>query len=222
MTDKPVIVTIDGPAGSGKSTVSKMLAKRIDAQFLDTGAMYRAVTVASLDAGIDLTDQNAMLEVLKSTDFDFSIVDDKTIVTVNGTDATDRIRTPQVTENARYAARAGSIRAELVEMQRQFAKKFPRIVTEGRDQGTVAFPNAQFKFFLNADVTERAKRRHLELAAKGIDVDINELADQITSRDLSDINRTDGPMIKADDAVEIDSTNLDAAGVVNKMLDYIS
>lgn len=221
MTASPMIVTIDGPAGSGKSTVSKMLAKRIDAQFLDTGAMYRAVTVASLDRGIDLSDSSAMLDVLKSTDFDFSVVGDRTIVTIDGIDATDRIRTPEVTENARYAACVANIRTELVDMQRRFAKKFPRIVTEGRDQGTVAFPDAAYKFYLNADVTERAKRRQSELKSKGIEMDIDELSDKITSRDLSDINRSDGPLKKASDAIEIDSTSLSAEQVVAKMLEHI-
>ena len=221
MTASTSIITIDGPAGSGKSTVSRMLANRIGARFLDTGAMYRAVTLAAIDKGVDLTDQTALLGVLKETDFKFSIADDTMIITIDGIDATETIRTPEVTENAKFIARAGNIRSELVTMQREFAEHNAPMVTEGRDQGTVAFPDAEYKFFLIADVNERAKRRQSELAQKGIDIELDELVNQITTRDESDINRTDGPMIKADDAIEIDTTNIDAQGVVNKMLEYI-
>lgn len=217
-----MIITIDGPAGSGKSTVSRMLANKIDAKFLDTGAMYRAVTLAAMEKDVELTDQNALLTVLKETAFDFQLADDTMKVIIDGEDATEQIRSPKVTANAKYIANAGDIRAELVKMQRAFAKQHQPIVTEGRDQGTAAFPDAEYKFFLIADPMERAKRRHTELAAKSIDVDINELAEQINKRDYSDINRTDGPLIPAGDAIEIDSTALDAEGVVSKMLEYIS
>jgi CMP/dCMP kinase len=221
MTNSSLTVTIDGPAGSGKSTVSRMLAKRIGAVFLDTGAMYRAVTLAAMNKGVDLADQSALLDVLKGTDFGFSVADDTMIVLVDGVDATETIRTPTVTENAKYIACAPNIRTELVEMQRLFAKQNSRVVTEGRDQGTVAFPDADYKFFLVADITERAKRRKRELADKNVDVELDALTKQIADRDASDINRSDGPLIKADDAIEIDTTNINANGVVNKMLEYI-
>ena len=216
-----MIVTIDGPAGSGKSTVSRMLAKKIDAKFLDTGAMYRAVTLAALEKETDLTDQAALLNVLKETNFEFRLADDTMQVKIDGKYATEQIRSPRVTANAKFIANAPGIRAELVNMQRNFAKKHQPIVTEGRDQGTAAFPDAEYKFFLIADPMERAKRRHAELAEKGIEVDINELAEQINKRDHSDRNRTDGPLVAAEDAIQIDSTSLDAEGVVNKMLEFI-
>ena len=215
------VITIDGPAGSGKSTVAKMLADKVGARFLDTGAMYRAVTLAAMNAQTDLTDQIALLEMMKRTDFKFHLAGSCLEVKIDGEDATEAIRTPEVTASVRFIASAGEIRTELVGLQRQFAENLKRVVTEGRDQGTVAFPNADYKFFLVADVMERAKRRHAELIAKGIDANLDDIAKAIEKRDASDINRTDGPLIAADDAIHIDSTSLDAQGVVDAMLSHI-
>jgi len=221
MNEKPLIITIDGPAGSGKSTVSKMLARKIDAEFLDTGAMYRAVTLAAMNKHADLSDENSLLAVLNETDFEFQVENHLLKVIIDGKNATEAIRTPDVTANVKYIASASGIRSELVRLQQKMAAKLGCVVTEGRDQGTVAFPNADYKFFLIADVSERARRRHAELIEKGLDAQIEKIESDIAKRDDSDINRTDGPLIAAEDATEIDSSNLDAEGVVQAMLKYI-
>lgn len=216
-----MIVTIDGPAGSGKSTVSKLLAEKLGGTFLDTGAMYRAVTLAAIAEDVDLEDEDALFDVMEGKEFEFETHKGVMEVRINGIDATEGIRRPDVTENIKYIARAGKIRGRLVEMQRKFAANHDKIVTEGRDQGTVAFPDADHKFYLIADVGERARRRHEELAAKGVNIDLEVLENDIRKRDGSDIERENGPLKMAEDAIEIDSTNLDVAGVVNKIFEHI-
>ncbi|MFC1737929.1 (d)CMP kinase [Planctomycetota bacterium] len=213
-----LIITIDGPAASGKSTAARLLAERLRARFLDTGAMYRAVTLAAMKAGVDMTDDKQLLAVLENTEFRFSEKEGKVIVYIDGSDVTERIRQPQVTANARYIASAEKIRQKLVEMQRQFAADYQRIVTEGRDQGTVAFSDADIKFYLDADVEERAKRRQAEMAAKGITDGLDRIRQAIEHRDRSDESRTAGPLKPADDAVIVDTTNLSIEEVVEKLL----
>ncbi|MHC4237233.1 MAG: (d)CMP kinase [Planctomycetota bacterium] len=215
-------VTIDGPAGVGKSTVARMLADRLDAVFLDTGASYRAVTVAAMQQGIDLTDIQRILEMMDQTVFDFRHEGDVLRVSINGQDVTSTIRNPQVTENVRHIAAQPQLRSRLVALQKKFAARFDKVVTEGRDQGTVVFPEAQFKFFLTADPQERTRRRHEELKAAGKQVDFDALHEQIALRDASDENRIVSPLKPADDAVHIDTTNIDASGVVNRMLEVIN
>lgn len=216
-----MIVTIDGPAGSGKSTISKLLAKELDATFLDTGAMYRAVTLAAIADDVNLEDEDALFGVLESKEFEFITHNGRMEVKINGIDATEGIRRPDITENIKYIAKAAKIRKKLVDMQRKFAEKHEKIVTEGRDQGTVAFPNADYKFFLIADVEERARRRHAEFTEKGVNIDLKVLENDIRKRDESDTTRKNGPLIKADDAIEIDSTKLDVEAVVKKILQHI-
>ena len=216
-----MIVTIDGPAGSGKSTVAQLLAKRLDASYLDTGAMYRAVTLAALQLGVDMTDELQLLQVLDKTDFKFRMREGKIFVAINGLDVTERIREREVTANARYAASAEKIRARLVQMQRNFALGQDKIVTEGRDQGTVAFDDADFKFFLKAEETERARRRMLELQEKGVEVTLEQVQKDIENRDKSDRNRNVGPLKPADDAKIIDTTDMSVEEVVVKLLSYI-
>jgi cytidylate kinase len=217
----PFFITIDGPAGVGKSTVARMLAKELSAVFLDTGASYRAVTVAAMNAEIDLNDTPAVLEMVDRTVFDFKHEGDVLKVAINGQDATLAIREPQITENVKHIAGQPQLRSRLVELQKLFAAQFDRVVTEGRDQGTVVFPEAQFKFFLVADPKERTRRRHEELKAAGKEMDFDTLHDQITQRDASDQNRPVSPLKPAEDAIHIDTTHIDAAGVVNRMLEVI-
>jgi cytidylate kinase len=143
-------------------------------------------------------------------------------IAINGQDATFAIREPQITENVKHIAGQPQLRSRLVELQKKFAAQFDKVVTEGRDQGTVVFPEAQFKFFLVADPKERTRRRHEELKAAGKEMDFDALHEQITQRDASDQNRTVSPLKPAEDAVHIDTTNIDAAGVVNRMLEVIN
>jgi cytidylate kinase len=212
-----LIVTIDGPAASGKSTVARLLAERLAASFLDTGAMYRAVTLAAMQAGADMTDEGRLLDVLKESNFQFEIKKGKMTACINAADVTDLIRLPEVTINARHIASAAKIREELVHMQREFATKHERIITEGRDQGTVAFPDADIKFYLTAALPERARRRQAELGAKA-DMSFEQIQKALEERDKSDQSRGVGPLKPADDAVVIDTTDLSIEEVVEKLL----
>jgi cytidylate kinase len=202
----PLVVTIDGPAGSGKSTMSRQLAARLGATFLDTGAMYRAVTWAALQDHVNLEDAAQLTAVVDRHRFQFEVADDAMQVTVDGVDVTAQIRDPALTGSVRHVAVCGPVRAKLVEMQRRFARRFGRIVTEGRDQGTVVFPDAQVKFFLTADVAERARRRQAELEAAGQKTDFDQLRQAIASRDQSDESRSVGALKPAADAIVVDTT----------------
>jgi cytidylate kinase len=215
-----LIVTIDGPAASGKSTVARLLAEKLDASFLDTGAMYRAVTLAAMQAGINMSDEDELLNVLDNRKFQFVAKKTKMTVSIDSTDVTERIRQPDVTTNAKHIADAPKIREKLVEMQRQFATEENKIVTEGRDQGTVAFPEADIKFYLTAQASERAKRRAKD-EGRTTKEEIEQIQKDIEERDKSDQNRAVGPMKPADDAIVIDTTDLTAEEVVEKLVEYI-
>ena len=216
-----LIVTIDGPAASGKSTVARLLAEKLDASFLDTGAMYRAVTLAAMQAGIDLSDEQKLLEITQTCDFQFSVEAGKTTVYLDNVDVTDQIRDPEVTANARYIAGAPDVRSELVRMQRQFAAGQEKVVTEGRDQGTVAFADADVKFFLTADAGERARRRQADAKAKNHGRTLEQIQEAIEERDKSDRNRAVGPLKPAEDAIVVDTTALAIDEVVEKLLGFV-
>jgi len=217
-----LVVTIDGPAASGKSTVAKTLAEKLNASFLDTGAMYRAVTLTAMDAEIDIENEKKLLDFVNNTKIRFVAQKNSMRVWVNDIDVTEKIRQPEVTANARYIAASPKIREKLVQMQRDFAAAQKKIVTEGRDQGTVAFPNAHRKFFLTADVEERARRRQAEIKDKGENQTLEQIQKAIERRDKSDEDRTVGPLKPADDAVIIDTTNLTVEEVVKKILSYMN
>jgi len=202
-----LIVTIDGPAGSGKSTMARLLSERLGATFLDTGAMYRAVTLAAVRDGVDLSDERQVLDVVQKHKFDFEAAQGKMLVRIDGQNVTESIRDSELTAKVRHIAAAPRIREQLVTMQRAFASRHDKIVTEGRDQGTVVFPDARVKFFLTADPAERARRRAAELQAKGAAVDMEQLRQAIDARDKSDENRAVGPLKPAPDAVRIDTTD---------------
>ena len=218
---KNFIITIDGPAASGKSTVAKLLAKKLGAGFLDTGAMYRAVTYAAMQSNIDLTKEEQLLDIIERKQFSFSIENNSMVVHLDGVDITELIREPNVTANAKYIASAPLVRRKLVQMQRQFASEHKAIVTEGRDQGTVAFPNADVKFFMSANPQERARRRLAELNAKGLNENLEQIQESIEKRDKSDMERNVGPLKPADDAIIIDTTELDIEQVVEKLLGIV-
>lgn len=216
-----LVITIDGPAGSGKSTVARKLAERLHASFLDTGAMYRAVTLAAMKAGVDINNEKKVLDVLRTNKFEFAAGKGVMTVLINGIDVTEQIRTPTVTANVKYVASAAKLREKLVEMQRQFAADEERIVTEGRDQGTVAFSDADVKFFLTADIDERARRRQIELQAKSEKIGFGEVRNAVEQRDKSDQSRAVGPLRPAADAIVVDTTDLSIEDVVERLLSDI-
>ncbi len=216
-----LIVTIDGPAASGKSTAARLLAEKLGASFLDTGAMYRAVTLAAMHEGVNLNSEEELLAVLQKSRFKFSIKEGKMMISIDGADVTEPIRRPDVTANARYIARAPKVREKLVEMQRQFASDHEQIVTEGRDQGTVAFPDADVKFFLAADSIERARRRRAELLARGSRESLEKIQKDIEERDKSDRDRDVGPLKPAANAIVVDTTDLNIDEVIEKLLNLV-
>ncbi len=215
------VITIDGPAASGKSTAARLLAERLGASFLDTGAMYRAVTLAAIEAGVDMSYEEELLGVLEKRDFQFSIREGWMMVNIDGIDVTDQLRSPDVTANARHIASTVKLREKLVKMQRQFAAEQKKIVTEGRDQGTVAFSDADIKFFLTAETAERARRRHAELLAEGISGSLWQTQKAIEERDKSDQSRDVGPLKPASDAIVVDTTDLSIEEVVEKLLSCV-
>jgi cytidylate kinase len=211
------VVTIDGPAAGGKSTVARRVAEQLSATFLDTGTMYRAVTLAAVRDDVDLNDEGQLVEVIARHRFRFEAAAEKTAVLIDGADVTEAIRAPELTAQVRPVAAAAPVREKLVAMQRAFAARHDRIVTEGRDQGTVAFPEADAKFFLTATATERARRRAAELADQGIDADAGQIRQAIEARDRSDRDRATGPLRPAPDVVTIDTTDLSIDEVVSRV-----
>ena len=207
-----MIVTIDGPAGAGKSSVARLLAQRLGFEFLDTGAMYRAVTLAALGHHVDLTDQAALEKLVAGLSLEMP----PGRVLLDGEDVTARLRTAEVTAASGAIANSAPVRRRLVEMQRAIAQG-RNFVCEGRDQGTVVFPNAVCKFFLTADPVERARRRHLEMLARGEGVRFEEVLAAQQARDARDAARDIAPMTPAADAVVLDTTDLTLEQVVDAM-----
>ena len=201
-------VAIDGPAGSGKSTISKLLAKKLGYVHIDTGAMYRAITIEAINRGIDLKDRNAYGFI---DNVDIKYVSDR--IYLNGKDVSEEIRMPYVTENVSMVSSIPYVRQRLCDLQRKVAKE-GLIVMDGRDIGYNVLPDADVKIFLVASIEERTKRRALELEAKGIQVNFEELKDDLVRRDYADSNRDTSPLKKANDAILLDTTELSIEEVV--------
>ncbi|HOY10111.1 MAG TPA: (d)CMP kinase [Candidatus Omnitrophota bacterium] len=215
------VITIDGPAGAGKSTVAKNLARELQYSYLDTGAMYRALTLKAIRTGCDLTDETALVRCAQATAIELRCVPALGLrVFLDGEDVSEDVRTAVVTNNTFYIARAPAVREILVGWQRKMGRS-QNVVVEGRDVGTVVFPEATFKFYLDADFEERVQRRFKELADKGVHVDGARLRAELQERDQKDLSRAVGPLRRADDAVVIDSTRLSIDAVVEKMLGII-
>ncbi len=207
-----MIVTIDGPAGAGKSSAARLLARRLGFEFLDTGAMYRAVTLAALRAGCDVGEADHLGGLLDAMHLELP----PGRVLLNGEDVTGAIRTPDVTALTGRTADSALVRRRLVAWQRAFADG-RNVVSEGRDQGTIVFPDAECKFFLVADPVERAHRRHREMLARGQVVPFDEVLAAQRQRDARDAARDIAPMVPARDAVVLDSTALTPEDVVAAM-----
>lgn len=206
-------VAIDGPASSGKSTISKLIAKENHFVYLDTGAMYRVVTLAVLKNQISLDDHRAIEQLVQTIEISFSMQDGKQSVFMNGEDVTDEIRSVEVTKNVSAVSAIKEVRTRLVHLQQEIAENHS-IIMDGRDIGTVVLPQAEIKIFLVASVEERAKRRFIENQEKGIEMSYEELVEDIRRRDHIDSTRKESPLRKAEDAIEIDTTTMTIEDVV--------
>lgn len=215
--ESEVVITIDGPAGAGKSTVAKALAKLFGYEFLDTGALYRAVTLAAMRQGIDWNDSQTLARIADSLQLEFK---DGRVV-MNGEDVSGLIRTPEIAAHIGYISKNHEIRDVLGSLQQRIAKG-KRIVTEGRDQGTEIFPNAAFKFFLTAKPETRAQRRHLELTAKGTEVSYEEVLQAQLKRDYDDEHREKGALRPASDAVVVMTDELSHDDVVSHLASLVA
>lgn len=216
-----MIVAIDGPAGVGKSTVAKLLAERLRYLYLDTGGLYRAVAWAVLQQGIDTADQEAVAALLPLTSLKMEFENETMVIRVNGANVTGELRGPAVSTAASVVSAIPAVRAWLLPVQRSIGEK-GSVVAEGRDIGTKVFPSAAVKFFLEADATVRAERRHRELVAAGHSRKIEQTSAEMAGRDSRDRTRAVAPLVPADDAHHIDTSQLSAAEVVDRMMGIIA
>ena len=214
------VLTIDGPSGAGKGTISRIIARRMGWHYLDSGALYRAVGVAASWADIDTSDASALVRCTFDTHVQFVEQGDAMRVMVNGTDATDELRLETTGALASAIAAIPEVRAALKERQRAF-RELPGLVADGRDMGTVIFPDASYKVFLTASAEERAERRHKQLKDKGVSVNFDDLLREIMARDARDTQRTVAPLKPADDAVLIDTTGIGIDDVVARVMDLL-
>ncbi len=213
----PVIITIDGPAGTGKSSVAHRLASRLGLDFLDTGAMYRAAALIAIEMGFEPEQGEALAEAVSEAGLRFDWQADPPRLMLGDRDISARIRDLDVSSIVSIVAAQTPVRKILVERQRQIATAHPRLVTEGRDQGSVVFPDAAVRFFLDASIEIRAQRRIRQLASAGQTIDEHEIRSDIESRDRRDSNREVAPLIKPEGAIVIDSSNKSLSEVVKEM-----
>lgn len=218
---KRISIAIDGPAAAGKSTVAKKLAEKLSYLYIDTGAMYRALTYLALQKGIDVHDEQALLTLLRDTYIELKPSDQGQLVFVNGEDVTTVIRGEAVTNHVSYVAKHPLVRKEMVARQQALGAN-GGVVMDGRDIGTHVLPHAEVKIFLKASVEERARRRHAENMARGFASDFETLKEEIARRDKIDSERQVAPLQKAEDAVEIDTTSLTIDDVVNEIMKIVN
>lgn len=211
-----IIVAIDGPAGSGKSTIAKIIAEKLGFTYIDTGAMYRMITLYCLENNIDITNNSEIEKTLKNINLDMQ----KDKFYLNSKDVTTEIREDRVNKNVSSVASIKVIRKNLVDLQRKISLN-KNVILDGRDIGTVVFPNAQVKIYLLASPEERAKRRHREFLEKNIETSFEEVLKSIKDRDYIDSHRIESPLKKANDAFELDTTNLKIEEVVNFIIEKI-
>ena len=208
----PLLIAIDGPAGSGKGTIAKIVSKKLNLNYLDSGAIYRLIAYAAIREKINLNDIESLLILLKKIDIDF----DEDQIFVDSFDVSDHIRNEEVGRAASVIAKYADLRKELLAFQRNFFQG-NGLVAEGRDMTTVVFPDAHIKIYLDASVEERVKRRHKQLILKGKGVNIQILRKNIIARDKQDKERTYSPLLKADDAIILDTNHLDIDQTVTKI-----
>lgn len=205
-------IAIDGPAGSGKSTISKIIAKRLNINYLDTGAMYRMCALEALHKKVDLNDKEAIINCIKNIDIE--IINNRFYL--NGKDVSEEIRLEHVSKNVSKVAAIKFVREKMVSIQKNIASK-KDVIMDGRDIGTHVLPESNNKFYLSASVDERAKRRYQELKSKGRNESFDSVKKSIIERDHYDMNRDHAPLVKADDAIEVDTTDL----TINEVVEYI-
>lgn len=209
-------IAIDGPAGAGKSTIARQIARRLGFEYIDTGAMYRAVALKAVREGIDFRDSAKLEQMLENTEIDF----ENNNIMLDGEIVNDEIRTPQINQLVSGISEIKCVRDKLVEIQRAIGIN-KSVVMDGRDIGTNVFPDAQYKFFVNASTEERALRRWKEFKNKGFDVDFERIKEEIILRDQNDMNREHNPLKKAKDAVEVDTSNMNIEQAVNVIFSYL-
>ncbi len=217
---KPLLITIDGPAGAGKTTVSRELARQLSYTYVDTGALYRGIAVAARDAGVPPDDEPGVAALAGTVALAFTKTASGPRLVLNGMDITDEIRSPDITMAASRISAQPAVRKSLMGLQRRLGKE-KGVVFEGRDMGTVVFPDADVKFYLDADLKIRATRRYRELRSKTPAQDLDAVEEQMKIRDRNDSSRRIAPLRPAEDAVTIDSTDLTAAAVVRLMISVI-
>ncbi len=213
-----ITIAIDGPAASGKSTTAREVARRLGYTYIDSGAMYRAVTLKALRKNISVDNGEKIASMAKQLELQFGRNDSKTVIYMDGEDISEKIRTPQIDQNISPVAANPAVRLIMVQKQRAIGKE-GGIVMEGRDIGTVVFPNADLKIFMQATVQERALRRKKEQEQKGIKINLDKVVSNIEYRDQQDSTRNHGPLLKAEDAVEIDTTRLTVEQQIGKILE---
>ncbi|MCW1241091.1 (d)CMP kinase [Bacillus pretiosus] len=219
--DKRISIAIDGPAAAGKSTVAKVVAKKLSYVYIDTGAMYRTITYAALEQKVDIENEEKLMEVVKNVNIEFQQGENTQLVFLNGQDVSEVIRTPEVTNRVSIVAKHRLVREKMVRRQQELAEK-GGVVMDGRDIGTHVLPDAEVKIFMLASVEERAERRHLENINKGFDSNLEQLKKEIAQRDKLDSEREVSPLKKADDALELDTTSLSIEEVVQKIMSIVS
>ncbi|MBN1326448.1 MAG: (d)CMP kinase [Candidatus Cloacimonetes bacterium] len=217
---KGYVIAIDGPAASGKSTTARMLARKLKYIYIDTGAMYRACALCALQRKIDLEDENSLEKMLQDIKIEIKYAEQGNRIYLNGDDVTARIREADITRLSSRIAVIGIVREKMVELQRKMGAQ-GGVIMDGRDIGTVVFPDADFKFFMTAGVKVRARRRWEEAVAKGEELNIKDVEKELIWRDQNDTNREHSPLRKADDAMEIDTTSLSVEEQVECLLNQI-